>query len=57
MKYLWLLLPFVGMFLAAYIFGEMVKVGFQWWTIPIIVTVVIGWVILLVIGHTKAEID
>ena len=56
MKYLWLLLPFLGMFLGAYIFGIMAKDGFQWWTIPIIITVFIAWFALLYAVFTKAEI-
>jgi hypothetical protein len=57
MKYLWLLLPFVGLWVAAYIFGLMSEVGYQWWTIPTIITVFITWMALLYQGCTNAGIE
>jgi hypothetical protein len=57
MKYLWLLLPFVGLWVAAFIFGLMSELGYQWWTIPTIITVFIAWFALLYAGFTQAEIE
>ena len=43
MKYLWLLFPFLGFWLGAYIFGEIITAGFYWWTIPALITTFIAW--------------
>jgi hypothetical protein len=57
MKYLWLLLPFLGLWVAAYIFGLMSEIGYQWWTIPTIITVFITWMALLYQGCTNSGIE
>ena len=44
MKYLWLLLPFTLFWAAFYIMGLMAQEGFQWWTIPSLVTLLITFV-------------
>jgi len=53
MKYLWLLLPFLGLWLGAYIFGEMHSLGFFWWTIPMIISIVIVWIASLIYAGDK----
>ena len=43
--FLWLVF-FTGFWIVAYIFGLMDEIGYQWWTIPAAVHILIAWLLL-----------